>query len=218
MPGTRSGLWESMALAIETLRPKLVVWENVKGALSADAYCDMGWAEGLVDERTASQRPAKEKDKPLRALGRVLGDLTEIGYDAEWETLSAESVGATHQRERVFVVAYPYGQRPQGWVEPRSNGKEHTESWGGGVLLSERYGPALDRWAEVMGRPAPLPGTPNLNPAFVEWLMGLPRGWVTNVPISRTLQLRALGNGVVPQQAAEAIRNLLTSNNQRETE
>ena len=34
-PGTRSGLWESMAHAIDQLQPRLVVWENVTGALSA---------------------------------------------------------------------------------------------------------------------------------------------------------------------------------------
>ncbi|MFD9334261.1 hypothetical protein ACFWBF_07550 [Streptomyces sp. NPDC060028] len=49
-----------------------------------------------------------------------------------------------------------------------------------------------------------------LNPAFVEWLMGLPAGHVTDVPgLSRTAQLKALGNGVVPQQAAHALRSLL---------
>lgn len=40
--------------------------------------------------------------------------------------------------------------------------------------------------------------------------MGLDDGWVTDVPgISRNDQLKALGNGVVPQQAAEAMRRLL---------
>lgn len=39
--------------------------------------------------------------------------------------------------------------------------------------------------------------------------MGLPDGWVTDVGISRNDQLKALGNGVVPQQAAAAIRHLL---------
>jgi len=39
--------------------------------------------------------------------------------------------------------------------------------------------------------------------------MGLPAGWVTGVPISRNAQLKALGNGVVPQQAAAAVRALL---------
>ncbi|WP_229876374.1 hypothetical protein [Streptomyces nojiriensis] len=42
--------------------------------------------------------------------------------------------------------------------------------------------------------------------------MGLPAGHVTEVPgLSRTAQLKALGNGVVPQQAAHAIRALLAS-------
>lgn len=49
-----------------------------------------------------------------------------------------------------------------------------------------------------------------LSPAFVEWLMGLPAGWVTDVPgITRNEALKALGNGVVPQQAKAAIRWLL---------
>ncbi|MFI6324809.1 hypothetical protein ACIBG8_45305 [Nonomuraea sp. NPDC050556] len=49
-------------------------------------------------------------------------------------------------------------------------------------------------------------GQPRLAACFVEWMMGLPNGWVTNVPgLSRTAQMRALGNGVVPQQAFHAL-------------
>lgn len=49
-----------------------------------------------------------------------------------------------------------------------------------------------------------------LSPRFVEWLMGLPAGWVTDAPgITRNEALKALGNGVVPQQAAAALRLLL---------
>jgi DNA (cytosine-5)-methyltransferase 1 len=49
-----------------------------------------------------------------------------------------------------------------------------------------------------------------LNPPLVEWLMGLPEGHVTDVPgLSRTAQLKALGNGVVPAQAEAALRILL---------
>ena len=39
-------------------------------------------------------------------MGRVLGDLADIGYDAEWEVLSAADVGAPHLRKRVFIVAH----------------------------------------------------------------------------------------------------------------
>ncbi|HEX5116318.1 MAG TPA: hypothetical protein VFW65_14075 [Pseudonocardiaceae bacterium] len=49
-----------------------------------------------------------------------------------------------------------------------------------------------------------------LAPAFVEWLQGLEPGWVTDLPLPRTAQLRALGNGVVPHQAAYALGLLLT--------
>ena len=49
-----------------------------------------------------------------------------------------------------------------------------------------------------------------LHPPFVEWMQGLPPGWVTDVPgITRNEALKALGNGVVPQQAAAALRLLL---------
>lgn len=69
--------------------------------------------------------------------------------------------------------------------------------------------------AEVLGRRAPFPtqpgrhGRPVLAPVFVEWLQGLEPGWVTDLPLPRTAQLRALGNGVVPQQAAYAVALLL---------
>ena len=43
-----------------------------------------------------------------RGLGRVLGDLAEIGYDAEWQVLPAAAFGAPHQRERIFIVGYPH--------------------------------------------------------------------------------------------------------------
>ena len=42
-----------------------------------------------------------------RGMGRVLGDLSEIGYDAEWRIISAADVGAPHLRKRIWIVAYP---------------------------------------------------------------------------------------------------------------
>jgi DNA (cytosine-5)-methyltransferase 1 len=75
-----------------------------------------------------------------------------------------------------------------------------------------QYAPAIARWEQVLGRPAPDPtesgtrGQPRLSPRFVEWMQGLPEGWVTAVPgLSRNDQLRILGNGVVPVQAAHTL-------------
>ena len=65
--GTRSNLWVAMREAIAHLRPRFVVWENVRGALSADAHSDLEPCPGCVGD--GGGEPA------LRALGRVLGDL-----------------------------------------------------------------------------------------------------------------------------------------------
>jgi DNA (cytosine-5)-methyltransferase 1 len=51
-------------------------------------------------------------------------------------------------------------------------------------------------------------GRPRLNPVFVEWMMGLPEGWVTGHGLSAAKCLKMLGNGVVPQQANYAITQL----------
>ncbi len=40
-------------------------------------------------------------------LGIVLGNLAEIGYDAEWQSIPAAAVGAPHIRDRIWVLAYP---------------------------------------------------------------------------------------------------------------
>ncbi len=70
----------------------------------------------------------------------------------------------------------------------------------------------IARWEQHTGRAAPAAVTERgrLSTEFVEWMMGLDRAWVTGVPeLSRAAQLKALGNGVVPAQAAAAIAMLL---------
>ncbi|MFF0226066.1 DNA cytosine methyltransferase [Streptomyces sp. NPDC004629] len=79
------------------------------------------------------------------------------------------------------------------------------------------YGPAIRRWEAVLGRPAPEPTEPGtkgnrrLSPAFVEWMMGADQGWVTgaDLDLSRSDQLKILGNGVVIHQAIHAYTLLL---------
>lgn len=41
-----------------------------------------------------------------RGIDRVLGDLAELGYDAEWQTIFASDFGLPHRRERICIVAY----------------------------------------------------------------------------------------------------------------
>lgn len=100
--GTRSGLWSEFALAIDVLRPRFVVIENVRGLLSAGANCEVEFCPWCMGE-TGDGEPV------LRALGAVLGDLADLGYDAEWTGVRAADAGAPHNRFRVFIVAYPRG-------------------------------------------------------------------------------------------------------------
>ncbi len=106
-PGTRSGLWSEGARAIKALRPSLVLIENVRGLLSARANSDVEPCPWCLGDRGGDgQQPV------LRALGAVLGDLADLGFDAEWIGVPASDVGACHQRFRVFVLAWP--ARPSG--------------------------------------------------------------------------------------------------------
>ena len=315
-PGTRSGLWEHFAYAIDQLRPGLVVIENVRGLLSASAHSDLEPCPWCLGDGS---------DGHLRALGAVLGGLADIGYDASWVGLRASGVGACHGRFRVFIAAHPNdgrrwehhphvrrlseshahdrgtlnllptpratdgtkggpnqrgssgdlmlpsavmllptpavndmgeGKTVEAWDDwtakmkaAHGNGNGHgaslaieaqrllptprvknnenrqSEGYGGkdgnfhGLVRGETtwgdYEPAIRRW-EAITRPAPAPtetspkGTPRLSPRFTEWMMGLPDGWITDVPgITRNEALKACGNGVVPQQAAAALRWLL---------
>ena len=42
-----------------------------------------------------------------RGLDEVLGSLSEIGYNAEWQSIRASDIGAPHRRERVWIISYP---------------------------------------------------------------------------------------------------------------
>ncbi|MYX09814.1 DNA cytosine methyltransferase [Streptomyces sp. SID8375] len=305
-------LWPHIARALGVLRPRLAVFENVAGHLSL-------------------------------GFDTVLGDLARLGFDADWCCVRASDIGAAHQRNRLFLLAWPADTGSEGlarrWAErttahrrvpvadaidlgkhgggARGTGRDESAArglpvasepryrtcgcgeWmhdaggfcagcgnctdpelgrpddaaahpagvgerepadqaqslagsgqarqepgrgGGGAAADadrngreeqqrsepglgtrgdpdgrgpQRWGPyaaAIERWTQVIGRPAPRPTDDlgRLNPPFVEWLMALDDSHVTAVPgLSRTAQLKALGNGVVWPQAVAALRILL---------
>ncbi len=106
---TRSGLWSEFAKAIEILKPEMVVIENVRGLLSATASGDVEPCPWCLGDNTAQHA--------LRALGAVLGDLADIGFDAEWTGIRAADAGAPHARFRIFIVARPNTHPPTAETE-----------------------------------------------------------------------------------------------------
>ena len=69
-------LWDDISKFICTLRPKGIFLENVSGLITG------------------------------HGIDTILGSLSEMGYDAKWGSIKAANVGATHRRERVFILAY----------------------------------------------------------------------------------------------------------------
>ncbi|WP_292708569.1 DNA cytosine methyltransferase [Nostoc sp. NMS2] len=89
--GAESSLWLEMLRVIATARPRFVVVENPTGLIN-------------------------------RGLRAVLGGFRMAGY--QWDDpqiVSAKEIGAPHERERLFVIAYPYvwgreAEQPPTWA------------------------------------------------------------------------------------------------------
>lgn len=167
--------------------------------------------------------------------------LNAHGYRAGWELVRAGDVGAPHVRHRVYVTAvrkdcdipavndaYLDADRSSGtlWPTPDLDSTllvETAYQW----ALDDLAGHpdkgrtlALEHWAKVTGEPypyplytTPMPGTQgSVTLAFIEWMMGLPVGYVStpSLPLTRAERLLLLQAGTVPLQATHAVAVGLT--------
>ena len=160
--GTRSGLWAIFAEAIDQLRPRFVVIENVRGLLSATAHRAVEDDESGDMESVAAVVGNGAGRPVLRAAGAVLGDLATLGYDAQWTTLAAAAVGAPHRRERVFVLAADTKHSSPGGRWPRCGEAIRVWQTGGAV-----------RQIEAMRKKGA--GVRNLNETAVHELLSTPQ-------------------------------------------
>ena len=118
-----------------------------------------------------------------RGMGVVLGDLVEIGYDAEWHCIPASYVGAPHRRDRIWIISYPNGSNATGIRESLVENAhpyewtptETVEEWNGWLdeLVSGNVAQRADSYAQALRI---LDAIPN-----------------------RLDRLASLGNAVVPQ-------------------
>lgn len=184
----------------------------------------MDTAGAMADRRSTSGYGPALRDITALLPTPKSGDAT-TGHNALTGGRPVEQ--STHLTTQVALLPTPAAQEPGGTAEQyharlaAHDGREATFLPLSMLVQEEarfgQYAPAIARWEAILGRPAPAPTEPTgrdgahrLSPRFVEFLMGLPDGWVTDTDTTRNEQLKALGNGVVPQQAAEAIRHLLT--------
>jgi DNA (cytosine-5)-methyltransferase 1 len=155
------------------------------------------WAGRTARRQAPSRRPSSG---PQRLGYHAVSRSAALAYPASesWHV----SQSAEHPRQ-------PDAGRGGHRAEPSGASVSGEIAWGD-------YEQVIRRWESITGRPAPYPtergtrGQPRLAPAFSEWLMGLPKGFVTDLGLPYSAQHRAIGNGVVPQQAVAALRLLVT--------
>lgn len=148
----------------------------------------LAWHSENVDQKWSVLNSSSQRRAPAPSGG------------ADSDAADADS--ARRERRPVAVTGKSANDRPGSNSVPAARRKRRLEQFG-------QYSKAIERWECVLGRTAPDPTDDrHLNPAFVEWMMGYPEGWVTDTLTSRRQALHALGNAVVPQCAAAALTAL----------
>ena len=185
--GTRSGLWSEIVRLVGELRPRYVIVENVAALLSGPSERRGGW------------------------FGRVLGDLAECGYNAEWENIPASAFGAPHRRERVWLCAYDnqatvasgsYERR-----EPITNNGREIRPFACSVGEAFSHADSNDAQGQqssgfdAQGWSGQITGSPGSLSAILgrQWVTEPDVGRVAHGVPGRAHRLAAIGNAVVPQ-------------------
>ena len=150
------------------------------------------WSEMARIIREVRPRFAFVENSPMltsRGLGRVLGDLAAMGFDARWGVLGAADIGANHQRDRIWIVARDVAYT----CEIGPCGQTAKQRMEGGFGFAE-CGVDKNWWSR--------------EPANVSRLHQRNLDGVADGVAARVDRLKAIGNGQVPLCAATAWRIL----------
>lgn len=153
-----------------------------------------------------------------RGLAMVLGDLAELGYDAQWLRLSASDCGAPHQRDRLWLVAHAKCVQGQQRCESELLGRWEGQAEQAGVGSSCSHmadSGRIDEQGQLPGQPdaqvwsgSQQRSTGPCSHGFGRWPAEPGLGRVANGMANRVDRLKALGNGQVPRVAAAAFSML----------
>lgn len=190
---------------------KNIDWENVEvvdviaGGYPCQPFSTAGKRNGTDDPRHLWPyfRNAISRIRPRIALlenvpghlsmgaSAVIGDLAKIGYDCEWATISAASVGAAHKRERLFIIAYP-DQRSMEFSHQRGISPESVTT---GRKILQPFNASSS----------------NNGATHSDWFSKSGVGRIANGVPHRMDRLTGLGNAVVPQVAELVGRMIMAS-------
>jgi DNA (cytosine-5)-methyltransferase 1 len=216
--GTSDDRWliDHLTGAIDHTDPGLVLFENVPGLLkNNDAFQTLQWclsSRGYVGAwRTVAASDAGAPHQRLRVFIAAVRPERAGLLDPTHADTSGDTRDPAHARPSERLDTRPMAAPVE--LSRRDDRPAARWDWGG-------YQSAVNRWETVTGRACPHPvqwrggwgrgpGRTEPRTQFLEWAMGLPEGWVTDVPgLTWLQQHRLIGNSVVPQQAALAFRFL----------
>jgi DNA (cytosine-5)-methyltransferase 1 len=166
--GTRSGLWSECARLVREIRPSYAIFENVTALLSGE--------QG-------------------RWFQRVLFDLSQIGYDAEWHCIPASELGAHHHRDRVWIICYPNAMRGMECAEQKCKHEGPQNDSRVRKNMADTNSTQRKRMRQPFGI---LAEYADLSSAS-GWEPEPNVGRVANGIPGRSHRLKQLGNSVVPQ-------------------
>ena len=149
-----------------------------------------------------------------RGIGRVLGDLSSLGYDSKWTVMGANEVGAPHQRDRTWIVAntrhwgggdiWTTQKRPESSKERPTNSNQIGGSSEQSEIMANSSSENVQRWGKSSGI-----RQERDTPCGTGWWSSEPRvGRVADGVAARVDRLKAIGNGQVPQVVAAVWRKL----------
>ena len=221
-------LWPSIKEIISRIRPRIVILENVRGHLTlgfkevlqdlTQIGYDTKWQIVRASDAGAPHRrerlfvlaqPTNPNSEALvesrRAPRSVYGSPSEI---IDWTNRNehrsgAEIVTNANDPRRLRDTERPSSRYQSGTISD-TNSEQLSTNWQA-QGLGRRFETPFELW--MRRTPNPLDQS-KLNTKFVEYMMGLPEGWVTDLDLSRAQQFKLLGNGVVPQQAFLALERL----------
>jgi DNA (cytosine-5)-methyltransferase 1 len=199
-------------------------WRGIAQVVSGGFPCQDisagGKAKGIEGERSGMWREMVRviyevlpefvfvENSPMltsRGLGRVLGDLATMGFDAKWGVLGASDIGANHQRERIWIVAKNVSNSNGSLCRGRGTIRQGGEDSIGRVYSEKTQQTQYDIWCKAFRR----------NPIRREkekqtdwWKVESNLDRVVDGMASRVDRLKAIGNGQVPLCAATAWRIL----------
>ena len=175
------------------------------------------WAEMARIIREVRPRFVFVENSPAltsRGLGRVLGDLAEMGFDASWGVLGAADLGAHHKRDRIWIVAKNPNAHGLRELQPQGD-NEKSGGWSRNVCPKipdshSHCAQGVECQPQSCGnrRPAGLHGGAGSAQKWGEWPAEPGVGRVADGVSFRVDRIKALGNAQVPRVAAAAFAHL----------